>query len=184
MYNILMIIKEFFNGMKPDMMFIDIDGVMTETRDSYVLDLDVIRMLRDVEDLGLPICLASGNAYPVVLTLQRYLGFSPIFIAENGCVIHINKSYIKLCKDSLDHIAEEILKRFGLPKSDCNLYRFCDRAYSWHIYFIVFSRFVIVYGVYKWYYYFTTWFKWYSLEYRGRHIKCYVSHLLNISSNN
>ncbi len=31
MYNILMIIKEFFNGMKPDMMFIDIDGVMTET---------------------------------------------------------------------------------------------------------------------------------------------------------
>jgi len=126
---ILRVIKEFFNGVKPDMMFIDIDGVMTITRGSYILDLDVAKLLREVESLKLPICLTSGNAYPVVLTLQRYLGFSPLFIAENGCVIHINRNYIKLCRESLDPIVEEISKRFGLPKSDSNLYRFCDRAF-------------------------------------------------------
>ncbi|MCS7112330.1 MAG: HAD hydrolase family protein [Ignisphaera sp.] len=118
------------SGAKPQMIFIDIDGVLTLTRGSYTLDLETIEMLRRVEELEVPVCLTSGNSYPTVLTLQRYLGLSPIFIAENGCVIQIKRSLIKVCRESLDNLVDKISKMFNLQPSDSNMYRLCDRAFK------------------------------------------------------
>lgn len=117
------------NGNKPQMIFMDIDGVLTLSRGSYILDLEVIELMRRVESLRIPICLTSGNSYPTVLTLQRYLGLSPIFIAENGCIIQIEKQLIKLCRESLDDIVNKISELFKLQPSSSNLYRLCDRAF-------------------------------------------------------
>uniref|UniRef100_A0A7C5XLM0 Phosphoglycolate phosphatase n=2 Tax=Ignisphaera aggregans TaxID=334771 RepID=A0A7C5XLM0_9CREN len=122
-------ISNVFGGDKPHILFIDIDGVLTISRSSYVLDLEAVEELRKVEELGVPICLTSGNSYPTVLTLQRYLGFSPMFIAENGCVIQIRKQLIKICRESLDDIVNKISNIFKLQPSDSNMYRLCDRAF-------------------------------------------------------
>ncbi|MCC6015988.1 MAG: phosphoglycolate phosphatase [Desulfurococcaceae archaeon] len=122
-------LDKYLQGVPPQALFIDIDGVMTIERGSYVVDLDLVKMLRELMAEGVPVILVSGNAYPVVLTLQRYLGLTPIFIAENGCVIQINKEVQNLCRESLDPIAEEIAHNLGLRPSPSNMYRLCDRAF-------------------------------------------------------
>jgi len=122
------ILAKHLSGLKPSALFIDIDGVITIERGSCDLDLEVINMLRRLMYYKVSVHLVSGNAYPTVLALQRYLGFSPSFIAENGCVIHVNNELIKLCKETLDEVADEIEKFFSLKKSPSNLYRLCDRA--------------------------------------------------------
>lgn len=122
-------LNKVLNGEKPQMLFIDIDGVLTLSRDSYTLDLEVIELLRRIEKLEVPVCLTSGNSYPTVLTLQRYLGLSPVFIAENGCVIQIRRQLIKLCREPLDSAVDRISKIFKLQPSDSNMYRLCDRAF-------------------------------------------------------
>ncbi|MEM0027314.1 MAG: phosphoglycolate phosphatase [Ignisphaera sp.] len=114
---------------RPSAIFIDIDGVLTIERGSYVIDLELIELLRKVMEYNIPVCLVSGNAYPTVLTLQRYLGLSPIFIAENGCVIQLHKELIKICRENLDPLVDEIEKEFHLKRSASNLYRLCDRAF-------------------------------------------------------
>ena len=116
-------------GDRPQMIFVDIDGVLTLSRGSYTLDLDAIELMRRAENLGVPVCLTSGNSYPTVLTLQRYLGLSPTFIAENGCIIQIERRLIKLCRESLDNIVNRISEVFKLQPSDSNMYRLCDRAF-------------------------------------------------------
>ncbi|MEM4849062.1 MAG: HAD hydrolase family protein, partial [Ignisphaera sp.] len=78
---------------------------------------------------GIPVYLVSGNAYPVVLTLQRYLGFQPVFVAENGCVVQVDKEVINLCRESLDPLVDKISKEFNLRPSSSNAYRLCDRAF-------------------------------------------------------
>lgn len=120
---------EYLRGFKPSAIFVDIDGVLTIERGSYVIDLELIDLLRRVMSHNVPVCLVSGNAYPTVLTLQRYLGLSPIFIAENGCVIQIDRELIKICRESLDPLVDEIEKSFNLKRSASNLYRLCDRAF-------------------------------------------------------
>lgn len=123
------VISDLLKNSKPGALFIDIDGVITLARGIYAVDLDVVKILRELESKGVPVYLVSGNAYPVVLTLQRYLGFSPVFIAENGCVIQIYKEVINLCRESLDSFVEEISKKFNLKPSSSNIYRLCDRAF-------------------------------------------------------
>jgi phosphoglycolate phosphatase (TIGR01487 family) len=122
-------LSKYLNNEYPQALFIDVDGVMTVERGSYIIDLDLVKMLRELVAEGIPVILVSGNAYPVVLTLQRYLGLSPIFIAENGCVIQIDRDVQKLCRESLDPIANEIVNRFSLKPSMSNIYRLCDRAF-------------------------------------------------------
>lgn len=127
--DIIKTISDYLKGSRPSAIFIDIDGVLTIERGSYVLDLELIELLRKVMAYGIPVCLVSGNAYPTVLTLQRYLGLTPIFVAENGCVIQVSRELIKLCRESLDSLVEDIEKSFSLKRSTSNLYRLCDRAF-------------------------------------------------------
>jgi phosphoglycolate phosphatase (TIGR01487 family) len=123
------LLSQHLHGAKPSAIFIDIDGVITVERGSYVIDLETIDLLRRLMPYNIPVCLVSGNAYPTVLTLQRYLGLSQIFVAENGCVIQVNKELIRLCRENLDEIVDEIEKIFSLKRSTSNLYRLCDRAF-------------------------------------------------------
>jgi hypothetical protein len=123
------VLEEYLRGEIPQALFTDIDGVMTIERGGYTIDLDLIKMLRNLIAVGVPVILVSGNAYPVVLTLQRYLGLSSIFIAENGCVIHVHGEVQILCREPIDGIASEVASRFYLKPSPSNAYRFCDRAF-------------------------------------------------------
>lgn len=124
-----MLLAQYLIKAKPSALFIDIDGVITIERGSYIIDLETVDLLRRLMSYEIPVCLVSGNAYPTVLTLQRYLGLSSVFVAENGCVIQINKELTKLCRENLDEIADEIEKIFSLRKSLSNLFRLCDRAF-------------------------------------------------------
>jgi len=62
----------------------DVDGTLTEGV-SFLLDIDAIKALRDLERHGLKVILVSGNSRPVTLTLKRYLGTSAPVVFENGC---------------------------------------------------------------------------------------------------
>jgi len=62
----------------------DIDGTLTEGV-SFLLDLEAIKALRELERAGIKVILVSGNSRPVTLTLKRYLGTSAPVVFENGC---------------------------------------------------------------------------------------------------
>jgi len=65
---------------------VDVDGTLTD--ENGVLDLKALEKLREVKSkLGVKIVLASGNAYPVLMGLARYIGGIDLIIAENGAII-------------------------------------------------------------------------------------------------
>jgi phosphoglycolate phosphatase (TIGR01487 family) len=68
---------------------VDVDGTLTD--DSRLVSLDAIRALREVQDSGIPIMLASGNVLPIAYSLSNYLGFNGPIIAENGGVVSYNQ---------------------------------------------------------------------------------------------
>jgi hypothetical protein len=68
---------------------VDIDGTLTD--DSRRVSLDAVRALREVQDSGVPVMLASGNVLPIAYSLSNYLGFKGPIIAENGGVVSYNQ---------------------------------------------------------------------------------------------
>lgn len=64
---------------------VDIDGTLSD--DSRRLDLEAIRALREVQDSGVNVMLASGNVLPITYALQQYLGFKGPLVAENGGIV-------------------------------------------------------------------------------------------------
>ncbi|OGS45177.1 MAG: phosphoglycolate phosphatase [Euryarchaeota archaeon RBG_13_57_23] len=72
---------------------VDIDGTLAD--DSRRLDLGTVSALREVQDSGVDIMLASGNVLPITYALQQYLGFKGPLIAENGgMVCHGQKVWV------------------------------------------------------------------------------------------
>lgn len=68
-------------------LFLDVDGTLTEDRDTYNLEIDVIRVLRRVVEKGVVVSLVSSNAIPVVVGLSRYIGLNGPVIGESGCLV-------------------------------------------------------------------------------------------------
>jgi phosphoglycolate phosphatase (TIGR01487 family) len=68
---------------------VDVDGTLTD--DSRLVSLDAVRALREVQDSGVPVMLASGNVLPIAYSLSNYLGFKGPIIAENGGVVSYNQ---------------------------------------------------------------------------------------------
>jgi phosphoglycolate phosphatase (TIGR01487 family) len=68
---------------------VDVDGTLTD--DKRRLSLDAVRALREVQDSGIPVMLASGNVLPIAYSLSNYLGFKGPIIAENGGVVSYNQ---------------------------------------------------------------------------------------------
>ncbi len=64
----------------------DIDGTLTGGAGD-LLSLDAIKTIRGLGARGMPVILASGNAYPTVRTLRRYLGCSDGMICESGALV-------------------------------------------------------------------------------------------------
>ena len=64
---------------------VDVDGTLTE--DSRRVGLDAVAALREVDDCGVPVMLASGNVLPIAYALSMYLGFRGPIIAENGGIV-------------------------------------------------------------------------------------------------
>jgi phosphoglycolate phosphatase (TIGR01487 family) len=72
---------------------VDIDGTLAD--DSRRLNLDAVAALRDVQDSGVPVMLASGNVLPIAYALSNYLGLVGPIIAENGGIVcHKQKIWI------------------------------------------------------------------------------------------
>jgi len=63
----------------------DIDGTITDNLGR--LDLDAVRLMRELEDRGISVGLVSGRPFPMVLMLGEYIGLSGPLIAENGGAI-------------------------------------------------------------------------------------------------
>lgn len=64
---------------------IDIDGTLSDS--SRRIGLDAIDALREVNDSGVVVMLASGNVLPIVYSLAVYAGFDGPMIAENGGIV-------------------------------------------------------------------------------------------------
>jgi hypothetical protein len=64
---------------------IDIDGTLAD--DSRRVHLGAVAALRDVQDSGVPVMLASGNVLPIAYALSNYLGLAGPIVAENGGIV-------------------------------------------------------------------------------------------------
>lgn len=64
---------------------IDLDGTLTDNERR--LDLDAISRLRELEDLGIKVSLATGNILLVAEAASIFVGASGPIIAENGGVV-------------------------------------------------------------------------------------------------
>jgi phosphoglycolate phosphatase (TIGR01487 family) len=64
---------------------VDIDGTLSDS--SRRIGVEAISALREVNDAGTAVMLASGNVLPIVYSLAIYLGFDGPVIAENGGIV-------------------------------------------------------------------------------------------------
>ncbi|MDY6930990.1 MAG: phosphoglycolate phosphatase [Halobacteriota archaeon] len=67
---------------------IDIDG--TITYDDRRLDLEAIKSLRDLEGIGIPVILSSGNILCFMNAASIMIGTSGPLIAENGGIVEVD----------------------------------------------------------------------------------------------
>ncbi|EZQ03176.1 MULTISPECIES: phosphoglycolate phosphatase [Acidianus] len=107
----------------------DLDGTLTEERNTYKLNLTIIEKLRIFEENGIKVAIVSGNSFPVLRGLHNYLGFSGGVVAENGCVVFF-KSKVKVCKDMDKRKVEEFKERYKVKDSWQNLYKECDFSFT------------------------------------------------------
>ncbi|MCW3979046.1 MAG: HAD hydrolase family protein, partial [Candidatus Bathyarchaeota archaeon] len=63
----------------------DVDGTITSRERG--ISLEAIRSIRNLEDRGVPVILASARPFPVLNILREYIGCSGAAICENGGVI-------------------------------------------------------------------------------------------------
>jgi phosphoglycolate phosphatase (TIGR01487 family) len=64
---------------------VDIDGTLAD--DSRRVHLGAIAALREVQDSGVQVMLASGNVLPIAYALSNYLGLTGPIVAENGGIV-------------------------------------------------------------------------------------------------
>ena len=64
---------------------VDIDGTLSDS--TRRVGLDAVEALREVNDSGVVVMLASGNVLPIAYALATYGGFDGPIIAENGGVV-------------------------------------------------------------------------------------------------
>ncbi len=107
----------------------DIDGTLTD--ETNLISLSALQALRKIEEEGVPVLLASGNALPVVKTLKRYLGCTGAIICENGSVIEYHET-LKILGDreGVKLALEKLKDRYGdgIQEHWSNRYRFVDAA--------------------------------------------------------
>ena len=93
----------------------DIDGTLTVSRNTVMLDLGALSSLRDLEKNGIHVVLVSSNMIPAVAALKKYIGLSGPAIGETGCIIYWGgDDFEVLTKYSAGKIYEKVLEKYSL----------------------------------------------------------------------
>lgn len=111
------------------LILVDVDGTLTIDRDTYILELEAIRALREVQKLDFKVGIVSGNSYPVLRALYTYLGFNGGIVAENGCVVYYDGLY-EVCEKIDKGLITEFEKLFGVRGSWQNPFKCCDLTFT------------------------------------------------------
>ena len=88
---------------------VDIDGTLSGK--NRRIGLEAVAALREVNDSGVVVMLASGNVLPVAYSLTTYCGFEGPIIAENGGVVSHREKVWKLAEPTEPMRAFEHLSR-------------------------------------------------------------------------
>ncbi len=114
--------------------FTDVDGTLTPDRKTSVIDLSVIKAMRDLVSNDYLIVLVSGNSLPVLRGISLYLGLGGYVVAENGAVIYVNNVKVTCGPCDMVGIAHKILLREAshiFRDAWQNMFRICDKALKW-----------------------------------------------------
>ena len=87
---------------------VDVDGTLAD--DSRRVDLEAVAALREVQDSGIPVMLASGNVLPIAYALSNYLGLTGPIIAENGGIVSYQQKIWVLADPAGPRKAYDLLK--------------------------------------------------------------------------
>jgi phosphoglycolate phosphatase (TIGR01487 family) len=107
------------------LVLMDLDGTLTEDRDSTRIDLDAIYAIRLLQEKRIKVGLVSGNSYPILRGLYTYLYLDGGIVAENGCIVFYKEKY-RLCKQMDKSLVIEFKSLFKLRDTWQNKYRECD----------------------------------------------------------
>lgn len=108
----------------------DVDGTLTTERDTYEIDLEAIKALRELEKHGIKVGLVSGNSYPVLRGLYTYFNFHGGLVAENGCVVYYNKVMLRVCEEIDKNLIKEFERKFNVIGSWQNEFKCCDLSFT------------------------------------------------------
>jgi len=106
----------------------DIDGTLTKP--NYLLSIEAIQSIRELEKIGIKVILISGHVFPTVSALSQYVGTSGPIVAENGCVIGYRWEPILLGDPIEDR--EKVVKLMidlGFEEAPTNKFRYIDLAF-------------------------------------------------------
>lgn len=88
----------------------DLDGTLTGGQRD-VLSPIAIKAVATLEERGVPVILASGNCFPVLRTLSRYLGCTgPVVCECGGVVSYRNETTVLGSKDQAEKALKELKK--------------------------------------------------------------------------
>ncbi len=90
---------------------VDVDGTLAD--DARRVNLRAVAALREVQDSGVPVMLASGNVLPIAYALSNYLGLTGPVVAENGGIVCYRQKVWVLADSSkpraaYDHLSKEM----------------------------------------------------------------------------
>ena len=110
----------------------DIDGTLTETRNSYRIDPQIVELIRSLEHLGISVIIISSNALPVAVGVARYLGIEGPIVGESGCVMFHHLKINVLTKFSANQARKLVARKFSryLAEKWHNAYRYYDFAFQ------------------------------------------------------
>jgi len=110
----------------------DIDGTLTETRNSYRIDTKVVELIRSLERIGISVIVVSSNALPIAVGVARYLGAEGPVIGESGCVMFYQSKTDILTKFSANQARRLVIREFSqyLTEKWHNVYRHYDFAFQ------------------------------------------------------
>lgn len=108
----------------------DVDGTITESRETYRLHIKAIRAIRRLEKRGIKVALISSNALPIVVGVANYIGATGPTVGESGALVLYKSKLCRLTKLSAREAANLVLSQFGKWLEDRwhNIFRFHDFA--------------------------------------------------------
>ncbi len=113
------------------MLVADLDGTLTEDRESYRVPLETLEAARRLQDSGVVLAIVSANAIPVLAGVARYLGVRGPVIGETGCMAYYREEIIHLCEETAEEAARLVEREFRsvVRPSWQNVYRHHDFAF-------------------------------------------------------